>query len=155
MTNTLIEGLSVRAQSWAGARAIRIFCRQRGIKDERIERFCEYIEELATTTDVPSWESQCSKLPIAGLGDPFPPELERVHRLREIVENVHEISASQIYGAWQPKLGAAHLLAAATIAGIDLKDSPLLSELSKHQPMAHGWGEPVDADTLRRWRDAT
>jgi hypothetical protein len=153
--NTRIEGLSVRAQSWAGAQLVRAFCRRRGIEDARMQNFCEYIEQLATSTDVTAWDSRASQLEVAGLGDPLPLELERVQSLREIVENVHAISASQIYGAWVPEQAAAHLRAAAGIAGIDLHDRPLLQVLSGHDPQAHGWGDPIDADTLRRWRSAT
>jgi hypothetical protein len=153
MSSPILEQLSVRAQTWLGARLIRQFCASNGIEDHRISQFCQYLEELPQCTNIPAWDTKGSSLEVSGL-ESLPKDLKNIEGLSELLELVHEISASQIYGAWQPQIGTSFLRKAAKLAGINIQQTALLRNLSEHEPATDGWGEPVTSDLLKRWQNA-
>ena len=149
-----LDTVSVRAQTWLAAYLIRQFCLAKGLSDPRISEFCEYLEELAQCRDIPAWDAKASNLEVTGL-NPLPNDLEKINQLAELLASAHEISACQIYGAWQPEQGASFLNTAANIAGIFIERRDLIRVFADHEPMVHGWGEPVSDELLSRWKNAT
>lgn len=154
MSSPTLEQLSIRAQTWLGAQLIRQFCSSNGIEDHRIFRFCQYLEELPQCTDIPAWDAKASSLEVSGR-ESLPQDLQDIAGLSELLESVHEISASQIYGAWQPQIGTSFLRKAAQLAGIDIQQqTALLRKLSEHEPATDGWGKPVTSSLLKKWQNA-
>lgn len=149
-----LSRISIRALSWVGAQCVRHYCAHRGIEDERVWAFCSYIEDLATTDDIPAWDDRGRKLQVSGLGDPLPGDLQSDRDLVLIVHHVHEISASQIHGAWQPSMAVSFVRAAATVAGYNLDDLRRVQILGAHEPGQDGWGDPIDDVTRESWREA-
>ena len=141
-------GLSIRAQSYLAASAIRGFCEPRSLEDERVEDFCRYLEELASAEDVVAWDEAGSSLPWTGLGDDGPADPD----LAQLLEDAREISAFQIYGAWQPREGAAFLKRVLEASGFDPDGDLDLEPFEEHSPGNHGWGEPVPSNLLEKWR---
>ena len=127
-----VSRLSIRAMSWLGVQCLRHYCSRPGLDDERIWAFCRYVEEVATTDDVPEWDGRAGDLAVSGLGDPFPPDLQSNGALVRIVECIHEISASQIYGAWRPNESAKRVRFEKTCG-------PSLSSISAALPPRSVW----------------
>jgi hypothetical protein len=146
--------LSIRAMSWLGAYCLRQYCLRQHVDDERIWTFCRYVEGLATTEDLPEWDGRASDLQVSGLGDPLPTDLQENEDLVRLVAYVHEINASQIYGAWQPDVAAKYLQGAAALAGSRLDELSRMHVFRAHNPGKDGWGSPIDAQTKQAWRDA-
>ena len=65
-----LSKISIRAASWLGALCVRKYCIKNAVKDPRITKFYEYIEELASAENLPDWDSRGANLEIAGMGDP-------------------------------------------------------------------------------------
>ncbi len=146
--------LSIRAASWIGAQCLRKFCREHLVSDPRIFEFCDSIEEVATTEDLPAWERRGAKLEVSGLGDPLPSDLEAITGLQALVQSVHEIAASQMYAAWRPAQVERFLGEAIRLSGLDLARDVNLQALGGHDPGREGWGQPVTTDILATWSAA-
>ena len=147
-----ISKLSIRAASWIGAQCLRKYCATVELEDERINQLCEYIEALATESDVPAWDERGDNLEITGLGDPMPTELKSYRDLEKLITCVREISASQIYGAWAPEYTAKYLRTAMQIADVTLSNK-VFEPFMSHDPMMHGWGDSIDESTLNKWKE--
>lgn len=107
-------------------------------------------------TDLPGWDEGASELDITGLGDPFPDELNIMYPkhskcLDEITQFVREISASQMYGAYQPDVAIGFLFKAAVSSGLELADIDLYPFYDSI-PTRDGWGEPIKEGMLRLWK---
>ena len=141
---------SVRAASWCAAQCVRHFAQQRGLRVPALVSFCAHLERLASAVSVPAWDAEASSLEITGLGDPLPPELAEVPALAQLVEAAREVSASQIFGAWEPEVVARFLGESALAAG--LEPALVLSRACQLQAAdAQGWGPPVSEQDLARW----
>lgn len=101
---------------------------------------------MVEAADVGRWDSQASSLDVNGLGDPLPDGLHEYRGLDALTQSVREISASQIYGEWQPKVMARFVDTAIRIANFD--PSRYLPILQAHDPGKDGWGDPFSRESL-------
>jgi len=141
-----LQRLSIRAQSWIGVVCVRKYCRDQSIHDEHIDAFCELIEALGECRNLLAWNTLGRQLRHTGLGDTAPAD----QSLAQMLEWVRDISASQLYGAWQPGVASLCLQNSMALAGLTLLDIDLLV-LSAHDPSPDGWGRPIDTATSKRW----
>ena len=138
----LPAGCSVRTASWIAAKCVRVHAARLGLEDHRLDAFCNYLEALITTDDVVAWDNQGMTLAITGLGDALPAPLDQAPDLASLLQHAREITASQIYGAWEPAIVARHLKSCLEIAGQEvLGDVP--ERILSHRPLHHGWGDPL------------
>lgn len=135
-------GSSVRAASWIAAQCVRAHAARRHLMTPELEAFCEYLEALISADDVVAWDNEGSMLAITGLGDALPARLDRDPELASLVAHAREITATQIYGAWEPNVVAHHLESCLDIAGQDLLHT-IPVEVLAHRPLHHGWGNPL------------
>lgn len=95
-----------------------------------------------TTDDVVAWDNHGMTLAITGLGDALPAPLDQAPELAVLLQHAREISATQVYGAWEPAVVARHLKSCLEIAGQEvLGDVP--DRILSHRPLHHGWGDPL------------
>lgn len=133
---------SVRAASWIAARCVRAYSECRHLMTPDLDAFCRHLESLISTDDVTKWDNHGMTLTITGLGDALPPPLDQAPELAMLVEHAREISATQMYGAWEPDVVARHLKSCLDIAGWEvLGDIP--DRILSHRPLHHGWGDPL------------
>jgi len=141
-----LQRLSIRAQSLIGVVSVRKYCRDQSIHDEHIHAFCEFIETLSECRNLSAWDALGRQLRYTGLGDTAPAN----QSLAQLLEGVRDISASQLYGAWQPGVASLCLQNSMALAGLTLLDIDLLV-FSDHDPAPDGWGRPIDTATSKRW----
>lgn len=135
-------GCSVRAATWIAAKCVRAHAMRLGLEDPRLDAFCDYLEALMATDDVVAWDNHSMTLTITGLGDALPTPLDQAPELAVLLQHAREISATQIYGAWEPAVVARHLKSCLEIAGQEvLGDVP--DWILSHRPLHHGWGAPL------------
>ncbi len=139
---TDLHKVSIRAASWIGAQCVRTFCETHGIVDKRIDAFVFYAEAATSAQDIPRWASFGTKLEVSGLGDALPVDLSKIPRLSELVDSVREITASQMYGAWEPKVVAKFLKKSTKIAGLE-GVATRWSSVADHDAEKDGWGKPI------------
>lgn len=95
-----------------------------------------------TTDDVVAWDNHGMTLAITGLGDALPSPLDQQSGLALLLQHAREISATQIYGAWEPAVVACHLKFCLDIGGPEvLGDVP--DRILSHRSLHHGWGDPL------------
>ena len=141
--------LSVRAATWLGAELLDRYCEGASLQDFRIDEFSDHLRSVVISTDIPGWDESFRSLEVSGIySDGLPSGLEDVGSLFRIVEAVHEISMSQIYGAWQPTVVAQFLIEAQRLAEIEVDPVQLAAALT-HDPGENGWGSPLA--TLPSW----
>jgi hypothetical protein len=103
---------------------------------------------VTSTNDLPEWDEEGKVLAVSGLGDPLPDDLASDPQLLELVCCAQEVSASQMYGAWNPEKVAEFLRRTAEIAGCDLDQMCQSGVFMVHNPGSDGWGNPMDRLTL-------
>jgi hypothetical protein len=115
-----------------------------------LDAFCCHLENLAAAQSIPAWDGDGMHLSVTGLGDPLPPDLAVVPRIAQLVEAAREVSASQIWGAWQPVEVQRFLAESALAAGLD---PALVFSRACHLQVAdgQGWGPAVSEQELARW----
>ncbi len=138
--------LNIRVASWLGAECLSHYAADRGIDDRELSEFCDYIQLLIDADDVGEWDAKGASLQITGLGDPLPVHLDsgELHRL---VGVVREISASQIYGRYNPEEVRSFLTDAVRISNIDLSHYNLQA-MREIEP-SDGWGSPISESEKR------
>lgn len=135
-------GCSVRAATWIAAKCVRAHAMRLGLQDPSLDAFCDYLEAVMTTDDLVAWDNHGMTLAITGLGDALPAPLDRAPELAVLLQHAREISATQMYGAWEPAIVARHLKSCLDIAGPEiLGDVP--DRILSHRPLHHGWGDPL------------
>ena len=92
--------------------------------------------------DIPRWESFGTTLEVSGLGDPLPIELAKNPSLADLVDSVREITASQMYGAWEPMVVTKFLEKSIEIAGLEDVVSRWPGLLT-YDAGTDGWGQPA------------
>ena len=137
-----IEELSIRAASWLGAACIRHYMLSKSIDDQCLRDFTHYVETAATAQDVPYWDAAGRSLAITGLGDPLPDHLQQCDGLILLVESVRELTASQIYGAFDKRSQSRYLNRAIEISGLRFKKENWTG-LFLHKAGRDGWGDPI------------
>jgi len=147
--------VNVRVASWLGAKCIRHFCLQRNIEFPELLEFCEYIESIVSTYDVPEWDAKGETLKISGLGQCLPSKMTSIDNLETLIQTVHEISASQIYGAHIPEQVNAYLKKAVNISKLDIVKAYNLHSLSQIDLGNEGWGEPIEQTILNESKYTT
>jgi len=141
---------SVRAATWRAAQCVRWFVAQRNAAHPALAEFCAHLERLSVSECVPEWNEEANRLAITGLGSPLPRALAEVPDLAPLVEAAREVSASQIFGAWDPGEIARLLSECAVLAG--LEPGRILARAAELQTAdQHGWGHPVVASELVGW----
>ena len=144
--------LSTRAASWTAAQCVRHFCYVRGISDPDIEAFCAYLEDSARADSIVEWDARAKKLSVSGLGDALPSSLASIHGLEGLLCCAHEITASEMYGAWRPNEVLKHLCETAERSGLDAAQVVSVA-CSLQTPGANGWGYPVTEAERESWLD--
>jgi len=143
---------NVRVASWLASECLRYFIEQQNLNDDRLTRFCSHISQLVFANDVPNWDNEAMKLEIDGMGDPLPVELENIDGLFELVISVREISASQIYGAFQPDAVINFLKKAIEISNLNL-DKYNIEPMIQVSTKPEGWGVPLTHDTVQSFKN--
>lgn len=147
-----ISKLSIRAATWLAVQCLKKYCATANLVDYRLSQFCEHLESLTTAIDIPAWDALGNSLAITGMGDPLPEEYQSNKQLEEIISCAREISAAQIYGAWNPQYTAEFLARAMHLAGAGITNQAY-QLLSSHKPLAHGFGNPVEEKLLKLWKE--
>lgn len=145
-----MQQASIRSATWCAARCVRHYAAQQSLEHVALTAFCTHLEQLASADSVPEWNRQANGLVITGLGDPLPRELAQVPRLHSLLEAAREVSASQMFGQWQPEEVRRFLTECAVMAGLD----PVFvhSRAIQLQQADHcGWGPVVSVDQVARW----
>jgi hypothetical protein len=141
---------SVRAASWCAAQCVRRFAATRSLSHLALDGFCSHLESLAAARSIPEWNDGSRHLEVAGLGDLLPPDLAVVSGLPQLVEAAREVSASQVWGAWQPAEVHRFLAESALAAGLD--PTLVFSRACQLQAAdAQGWGPAVSEQELAQW----
>jgi len=149
--NSARNRLSIRAASWLAAQCVRDFGNRHCPGDKDLEAFCQFLEEVAWAEDLPKWDSKDRELAITGLGYPLPDKLSEVGGLFELVDSAREVSASQMYGAYEPAEVSQFLGRAISISGFDLNSHINMEALRSHRPGVSGWGDPVPKSEIENW----
>ena len=142
---------NIRVASWLGSECVRSFIQNKNISDLRLENFAEHLSALAHAEDVPEWDKEANNLDITGLRDPLPEELSQIRDLNLLVDSVREISASQVYGAFQPTEVISYLEKAIKLSGLDLMKYNLerMNEISTEP---EGFGVVLTKQVLQEFR---
>jgi len=143
--------LSVRASSWLAAQCVRDFGRRHCPGNSDLEAFCLFLEEAARARDLPAWDSKERELILPDLRELLPEELSGIDGLWELVESAREISASQMYCAYNPAEVAELLRRVIDISGFNVNSGVNMVALRGHSPCRDGWGEPVQEEVIAEW----
>ena len=139
---------NIRVASWLGSECLKAFIAKNKLSDERLEKFRNQLASLPYVEDVPAWDNETNNLEITGLGDPLPEELSHVRNLFSLVETVREISASQIYGAFQPDEVTVLLEQALKLSELDLQHYSL-SKMREVPAGLDGFGGPLSPNDVQ------
>ena|GEM_PF-5962145 len=148
-----ISKLSIRAATWLAVQCLKKYCTTVNLEDYRLSQFCDHLVSLTTANDIPAWDALGDSLAITGLGDPMPDEYQSNKQLEEIISCAREISAAQIYGAWNPQYTAKYLARTMHLAGVSITNQTY-QLLSRHEPLVHGFGNPVEDKLLKLWKES-
>lgn len=151
------DGLSIRAMTTLGVFTLEIYCAKNKIDDSNLKDFNNKMLELLTSNNILEWDNECNQIKITGLGDPLPekliaeyPEYEKI--LEEITQNIREISASQIYGEWNPEISYSHLNRIQELCEVEIDSEFELELFKKHNAGATGWGIEVPNELVKKWK---
>ena len=143
---------NIRVATWIGTHCLLKLAATQGLVDSRLTAFVAYLSELLTAEDIVSWDSRGGALIVTGMGDPLPDDMEPVASMHELIESVREISASQLYGAFNPHEVRGYLENA-----MQLSDMPLayydFVKLRQYE-VDDGWGNPLVPKDLEACRNA-
>ena len=138
---------NVRVASWLAAQCLKQFMVCHELQDKRLTALCKYLAELVETHDILEWDARGHKLHVTGLGDPLPEGLDTVENLAELVECVREVSASQLFGAYEPDEVRRYLGTAIRISNLDTSRFNMQALNSvPHGP--EGFGGPLSAQQV-------
>lgn len=141
---------SIRAASWCAAQCVRRFATDRGLSHPDLDEFCRHLENLAAAQSVTAWEAGGSHLRLTGLGDPLPEDLAAIRGLADVIGAAREVSASQLWGAWQPADVNRFLAESARAAC--LEPAKVFACARKLQEAdTEGWGPAVSEQELAQW----
>ncbi|WP_442264551.1 hypothetical protein ACSIGC_09300 [Tenacibaculum sp. ZS6-P6] len=115
--------------------------------------------DLLTTDNIPEWDNECNQIKIKGLGDELPEELineypKYQNTIHEITQNIREISASQIYGEWNPKLSYSMLNGIQKLCQIRIRSEFDLELFKMHNAGSNGWGATLSNELIEKWKKA-
>ena len=150
--------LSIRAAQCLAAGMVESFSERAGYRFPALDQFIDYLWSVASSLDLAEWDRRGAALAITGLGDSLPDEITRdledgaKGRLARICDLAREISASQIYAAWEPSKVKALLVSLGSEMDQQILDRPVVEIFDSHSPHNDGWGSPVDEVTVERWR---
>lgn len=155
MKYKILEGLSIRAMSAIGVSCFKKYCRREAIWNADINLFCDHLLELLIADNISDWDEEFKKLNITGLGDVLPIEIKEkypVHfdTIDLISQNIREISAFQIYGAWKPEASYKFLFNVADLCDVSLEKEFMLECYKKHSH-ENGWGKPINIELREKW----
>ena len=88
---------------------------------------------------------------ITGLGDPMPAGLEH---MEQHFQAAREISASQLYGKWEPKVPAKYLASLLKALPTSPRKQLNLEPFRRHNH-TDGFGPPVSFEDLKEWEGVT
>ena len=81
------------------------------------------------------------------MGDPLPEELSKIQNLNALVDSIREISARQIFGAYQPTYVISYLQKAIELSGLDLMKYNL-ERMNKITSTPGGFGDALSRQVL-------
>ncbi|QEI05674.1 hypothetical protein FXN63_07335 [Pigmentiphaga aceris] len=160
MTDTLINTLSVVAKQCVAVTCLERFCRQFQIEHPALFALVEHIWKVAQVepANFVAWESGFASLPISGLGDDWPQEVQDaipqkvLQPLNKLVDHVVETSAVTWYGNDLPAT-TRQLQNVLEICKVHGVTTPELRQYIQLQPEIHGgWGPPLTDQELAAWR---
>ncbi|SHJ27935.1 hypothetical protein [Aquimarina spongiae] len=153
------DGLSIRAMTALGVFSLVHYSRKHAINDSNLIQFGNKMLDLLTTNNIPEWDNECNQIEITGLGDELPEELitkypEYQNTISQITQNIREISASQIYGEWNPKLSHSVLHEVQKLCQIQINKEFDLKLFKMHNAGSNGWGATISNELIKKWKKA-
>ena len=147
---------SIRALHAIGIVSFVRYCARSGVSNPAIDEFVDHMWRLCHSSSLPDWDKAASHLKITGLGDPLPSEIVTQYPtqstpLSEAVEWLREISATQMYGAYQPRESLSCLNELMRVTGAILTDEEIQA-FGFSTPNKDGWGACVKEPLLNRWK---
>ncbi|WP_109435466.1 hypothetical protein [Aquimarina sp. AU119] len=151
------DGLSIRAMTMLGVLLLEKLCNKNQIVNSDLKEFINKMLELLTVENIPEWDNECNQIKITGLGDELPEKLvveypEYGKNIDEITQNIREISASQIYAEWNPKISYSHLNRIQELCQVGIDTEFDLELFKKHDAGATGWGIEVSNELIEEWK---
>src|SRR6267142_954397 len=141
---------SLRAMQVLGAIGIEAYCVRNGINDPELESYIKHLWKIASTTHLPDWSRECTRLCdrlVARLAS------EEKEQLRHLCNAGYEIAESQMYTTYKPDRAARFLHEVSNLSEVDLESLAASELFCRHVAGPHGWGEPVPQSLVQEWKD--
>ncbi len=153
------DGLSIRAMTAIGVFCLDHYSKKYQINNSNLKKFGDKMLELLTISNIPKWDNECNQIQITGLGDELPEELITEYpkyqsTINEITQNIREISASQIYGEWNPELSYSMLNRIQKLCQIQISTEFDIELFKMHNAGSNGWGAILSNELIEKWKKA-